>query len=118
MGNFFGPEEYKELFLTAEDQAIVRKDIPERLQHQLSGREITSDHEELVEEAIWVYNHLSVKKNLVLNSVAGEKFKLKILKVLEFMRISFYEVSTSSSPLDYVYLDLQEERGAPRAEAR
>lgn len=87
--NIFGPQDLAEHFETDFDKEIINKDQPERLQLRFKGRKPMSN-EEMVEETNWIIQRL-VKKNGLHKDDANYLYE-KVLKILEFMRIQYFEV--------------------------
>jgi len=84
----FDPGELQDKFATFADEQIVAEDVPERLQLRYKGR--FCDNNELVLETNWIGDKLMLSKGLMDKN--SENFRKNIMKVLEFLRINFFEV--------------------------
>jgi len=84
----FDPAELQDKFATFADEQVIAEDIPERLQFRYKNR--FCDNNELVQETNWIADRLIQEKNLVNSN--SENFRKNIMKVLEFLRIYFYEI--------------------------
>ena len=93
----FDPAELQDKFATFADEQVIAEDIPERLQFRYKNR--FCDNNELVQETNWIADRLIQEKNLVNSN--SENFRKNIMKVLEFLRIYFYEVNISPTMLTY-----------------
>ena len=86
----FDPAELQDKFATYDDEQIIAEDIPERLQLRYKEQNKYCENSELVQETNWIADRLIVSKGLIDKN--SENFRKNIMKVLEFLRISFYEV--------------------------
>ncbi len=85
----FDPGELQDKFATLADEQIMTEDVPERLQLRYKGR--FCDNNELVLETNWISDKLMLSKGLMDKN--AENFRKNIMKVLEFLRINFFEVT-------------------------
>lgn len=84
----FDPSELQDKFATFADEQVIAEDIPERLQFRYKNR--FCDNNELVQETNWIADKLIQSKGLIDKN--SENFRKNIMKVLEFLRVYFYEV--------------------------
>ena len=87
--NIFGPQDLAQHYETDLDREIVRRDLPERLQIRFKNRP-NPKNEEIVFETTWIVTKIIKKNGLYKNDMPS--LEKKVLKILEFIRISFYEI--------------------------
>ena len=87
--NIFGPQDLAQHFETPADKLIINTDLPERLQIRFKYRELPKN-QELIDETKWIMEKIAHKHGLMQNE--AQELQVKILKVLEFLRLSHYEI--------------------------
>lgn len=87
--NIFGPQDLAQHYETPADKLIINTDLPERLQTRFKYRDLPKN-QELIDETKWIMEKIASRHGLM--PTEAHELQIKILKVLEFLRLSHYEI--------------------------
>lgn len=89
MHKIFGPQDLAQHYETPADKHIISTDIPERLQARFKYRDLPKN-QELIDETKWIMDKIASRHGLM--ATEAQELQVKILKILEFLRLSHYEI--------------------------